>query len=180
MFFGGFMIKQCLSVAVLIFSLFLITLPAQEPAISQQDNSRPDKQDILSWMHKTGQMPEKQQNENLDVILKSASDPESKTPRSDFLFCVGLAYRGNGKAQQCLGRAYEKGRGIVEDQMEAYTWFALAVGNNTPGSDADLERVKTRLLSTYPAPTDEEFENQVMDQKNKLSQHQAEAKNNKK
>ena len=123
-------------------------------------------------------LPEKQQNENLDVILRSAAD--SKTPRSNFLFCVGSAYLGNGKAQQCLGRAYENGRGVVEDQMEAYTWFALAAGSKVSGSDADLERVKTRLLSKYPAPTDEEFENQVSDLKDRISQYQAAVKKNKK
>jgi TPR repeat protein len=174
------MIKRCLSAAILILSLFLITLQAQEATISQQDATRPDKQETIAWMNKIGQMPEKQQNENLDVILRSASDSDSKTPRSDFLFCVGLAHLGNGKAQQCLGRAYEKGRGIVEDLMESYTWFALSTGNNTPGSDADLERVKTRLLSTYPAPTDEEFENQVSDLKNRISQYQAAVKKSKK
>jgi hypothetical protein len=124
--------------------------------------------------------PEKQQNDKLDVILKSASDPDRKTPRSDFLFCAGLAYLGNGKAQQCLGRAYENGQGVVEDLMEAYTWFAIAVGNHASGSDADLERVKTRLLSTYPAPTDEEFEDQVSDLKSRISQYQAAAKKGKK
>ena len=174
------MFKRCLSATALILSLFLITLSAQETAISQQDMTRPDKQESLSWMNKTAQMPEKQQNENLDVILRSASAPDSKTPRSDFLFCVGLAYWGNGKAQQCLGRAYEKGLGIVEDPMEAYTWFALAAGSKVSGSDADLERVKTRLISTYPAPTDEEFENQVSDLKSRISQYQAAAKKNKK
>jgi TPR repeat protein len=174
------MLKRYCSVAVLIFSLFLIALPAQETAISQQDNTRPDKQDILSSINKAVQLPAMQQNDNLDVILKNASDPDSKTPRSDFLFCVGLAYLGNGKAQQCMGRAYEKGRGVVEDLMEAYTWFALSVDNHTTGSDAELERVKTRLLSTYPAPTDEEFENQVSDLKSRISQYQAAAKKGKK
>jgi TPR repeat protein len=174
------MLKRFLLAVVLIFSFFLLALPAQETAISQQDNTRPDKQDILSWMKKTAELPEKQQNDNLDAILKSSTDPNSKTPRSNFLFCVGLAYQGNGKAQQCLGRAYEKGQGVVEDLMEAYTWFALAVGNNASGSDTDLERVKTRLLSTYPAPTDEEFENQVLDLKSNISQYQAAAKKAKK
>jgi TPR repeat protein len=174
------MIKRSLSAIVVILSLFLISLSAQETAISQQDTSRPDKPETLAWMNKTAQIPEKQQNENLDVILRGASAPDSKTPRSDFLFCVGLAYWGNGKAQQCLGRAYEKGLGIVEDPMEAYTWFALSAGKNTPGSDADLERVKTRMLSTYPAPTDEEFENQVTDLKSRISQYQAAAKKSKK
>jgi hypothetical protein len=174
------MLKRYFSAAVLICTLFLITSPAQETAISQQDNTRPDKQEILSWMNKTAQLPEKQQNDNLDVILKSASDPDNKTPRSDFLFCAGLAYLGNGKAQQCMGRAYENGRGVVEDLMEAYTWFDIAAGNHAAGSDADLERVKTRLLSTYPAPTDEEFEDQVSDLKSRISQYQAAAKKGKK
>jgi TPR repeat protein len=174
------MLKQCLAATVLILSLSLATLSAQETAISQQDISRPDRQESIDWMNKTAQIPEKQQNENLDVILRSTSAPDSKTPRSDFLFCVGLAYWGNGKAQQCLGRAYEKGRGIVEDPMEAYTWFALAAANNTPGGDVDLERVKNRLISTYPAPTDEEFENQVSDLKSRISQYQAAAKKSRK
>lgn len=174
------MLKRYCSVAILICSLFLIALSAQETALAQQDNTRPDKQDILSSMNKAAQLPEKQQNDHLDVILKSASDPDSKTLRSDFLFCVGLAYLGNGKAQQCMGRAYEKGRGVVEDLMEAYTWFALSVGNHTTESEEELERVKTRLLSTYPAPTDEEFENQVSDLKSIISQYQASAKKSKK
>jgi TPR repeat protein len=172
------MYKHGFSVIVLILSFFLLPLTAQESAISQQDATRPDKPEIHSWMKKTAQISVKQQNENLDVILKSAS--ESKTPRSDFLFCLGLAYAGNGKSQQCLGRAYEKGRGVVEDLMEAYTWFALAVENKAPESEADLDRVKTRLLSTYPAPSDEEFENQVSDLKSRISQYQAEAKKSKK
>jgi hypothetical protein len=172
--------NRCLSTLVFILSLFPMALSAQETTVSQQDTSRPDKQEIFVWLKKTAQIPEKQQNEKLDVILKSASDPESKTPRSDFLFCIGLAYTGQGKAQQCVGRAYEKGRGVVEDLMEAYTWFALAVANNAPGGDADLERVKTRLLSTYPAPSDEEFDNQVLDLKGRIAQYQMELKKSKK
>lgn len=151
---------------------------AQEPAVSEQETSRPDRQESVAWMRKTAAMPDAQQSEKLDSILRTGS--ESATPRSDFFFCLGLAYRGNGKAQQCVARAYEKGLGVVEDLAESYVWFALAHAGHAAGAEADMERVKTLLVSVYPAPTDEELEEQVAAQKSRLQEYQAEVRKSKK
>lgn len=172
------MFKHFFSEALIICSLIFIQAIAiaQQPSVSEEAVTRPDKEEIIPWMIYTSRMSEKQQNEKLNAIYKNTSESDGKTPRSDFMTCTGLAYWGNGKAQQCVALAYEKSRGIVEDFSEAYAWYALAVSHKAEGSEENLERIKTRLVSVYPAPTDDELDAQVAALKNRILKYQAEAK----
>jgi TPR repeat protein len=171
-----------------LFAAFFSLLPAraagQIPAPSSEDvKTRLDKQEIIDLMARIGRMSRPQQDRKMDLILKDQS--VSKTPRSDFMFCTGLAYLGDSRAQECVGRAFEKGIGTVEDMLEAYTWFALALENR--GIDkaakqrvqADKERVLTRLRSAYPSPTDDDLEDMVRAQESRIAQYQEEAKRTK-
>src|ERR1035437_5308528 len=66
------------------------------------------------------------------------------------------AQRGNSIAQYNLGRAYETGRGVAADPIEAYVWLSLAyeggfhgkaLGNVAGGLDsAQLETARQRLV----------------------------------
>jgi TPR repeat protein len=171
------MVKRLFSAALIICSLIFIQeiTIAQQPSVSEEAVTRPDKGEIIPWMIYTAHMSEKQQNEKLAAIYKNPSESAGKTPRSDFMTCVGLAYWGNAKAQQCVALAYEKSRGIVEDFSEAYAWYALAVSHKTEGSEENLERIKTRLVSVYPAPTDDDLDAQVASLKNQILKYQTEA-----
>ena len=110
-----------------------------------------------------------EQNSKVTQILKDQAD--SKTPRSDFMFCTGLAYLGNYKAQICVGYAHENGLGIVDDLSQAYAWYELALGNqiadeaDAKRAEADRDRVKERLLSAYPHPTEDDLADLVNAQK---------------
>jgi hypothetical protein len=176
------MLKRLLITAIIALPL-IVAASAQEPA-PEDARTRPNKQEILDLMIKSGRMPAKQQNARMDAIWQNAST--SKTPRSDFLFCTGFAYLGNPKAQQCVGSAYENGRGIVEDLSEAYTWYAVALENKIADkavaekSEADKERVKERLLSAYPHPTEDDLDDLVRAQKTRIAQYQEDAKKVKK
>ena len=170
------MFARLLLAVILIFSAFALTVAAQVPATSETDIFRPDKSDIVAWMNLASGIPATQQNERADAALKSISSSGSKTPRSDFQLCVALAYLGNAKAQHCLGYAYEKGIGIVDDMLEAYVWFELAHGGGNAESAADVSRVVLILNSAYPAPTEEELETMVAEQKGRIAEYQKEIK----
>ncbi len=178
------MLKKMTMAAAAVLLIMVVKSAVAQDASSEDDKSRPDKQEILASMMKAGRMPAQQQTQKLDSILQDLSG--SKTPRSDFLFCVGLAYAGNYQAQRCLASAYENGRGIVEDLSEAYTWYAVALENRIADEnakqmiEADKERVKTRLLAAYPHPTEDDLDDQVKAQKTLLAQYQAEMKKGKK
>jgi hypothetical protein len=123
-------------------------------------------------------MPPAQQESRMAQIAKGQSD--SKTPRSDFEFCMGLAYLGNDKAQACVAKAFEHGLGIVEDLSDAYVWNVVALENpvHTAGTQKRLEEEKERLTlklrSTYPAPSDDELEELVRVEKNRLTDYRNE------
>ena len=152
-------------------------------AASEDAKSRPNKQEITDWMVQN-RLPGPQQSGKIDQIL--ANQAGSKTPRSDFMFCTGLAYLGNAKAQACVAKAYEAGLGVVEDLSEAYTWYALACETRSAeASEAQKveearDQLKLRLLSTYPHPTEEELDDQVNAQKTRIARYQAEIKKTKK
>jgi hypothetical protein len=166
----------------------LIALPltiAQAKAQDSEDTkTRPNKQEIIDLMVKTGTMPAQQQKSKIDSIRQDPS--AGKTPRSDFLFCLGLAYLDDYQAQRCVGSAYEHGAGIVEDLSEAYAWYAVALGNKITDEsargtiEADKERVKTRLLSAYPHPTEDDLDDMERAQKTRIAQYQEDAKKAKK
>jgi len=170
------MYKRLVSVMVLVIFVFIVQTAAQIPADSEQDIFLPDKKEILSWMTTAAKIPAAQQNEKAEAALKGISDPDDKTPRSNFQLCAGLAYLGNGKAQQCMGRAYENGRGVVDDMLEAYVWFELAAEKKVPEGETDRDRVLLRLNSAYPAPSEEELENLLAEHKGKIAEYQKEAK----
>ena len=73
------------------------------------------------------------------------------------MFCTGLAYLGNAKAQACVAKAYETGLGVVEDLSEAYTWYALACESRIADAFAaqrveeTRDRVKTSAAVGLPS-----------------------------
>ncbi len=165
------MLGRLLTTAIIAFTFTMAQSTAAEQR-SEGDKFRLEKKEILDLMAKSGPTPSRQQNDRLNQILKN--QPESGTPRSDFLFCMGLAYWNNSTAQICVGKAYETGRGIVEDLSEAYTWYSLA------SSEADQQRVQMKLQLAYPSPSDEELAEQVKTQQDQIKQNQVEAKKEKK
>jgi TPR repeat protein len=154
-------------------------LRAQETS-SEEPKTRPNKQEILELMTSAGRLPVAQQDARMDAIRQNA--PAGKSARTDFLFCMGLAYLDNPKAQQCVGRAYENGRGIVEDLSDAYGWYAVALENKRADTalretiEADKERVKDKLLSAYPHPTEDELEDLARAQISRIAQYRDDLK----
>jgi hypothetical protein len=142
--------------------------------------TRPNKEEIAGMMLQTNRLSAAEQNSKVSLILKDQA--KSQTPRSDFMFCTSLAYLGNYKGQMCLGNAYENGLGIVEDMSEAYTWYELAAGSNIKDetdaqkAEADRDRVKERLVSAYPHPTEDDLSDLVSAQKTRIAQYQEETK----
>jgi TPR repeat protein len=181
------MLKRLLLTALIALPVFFAqsALSAQAPpAGSEGTKTRPNKQEIVNLMVQLGQMPGQQQNSKIDMILSDQAG--SKTPRSDFMFCTGLAYLGNAKAQACVAKAYESGLGVVEDPSEAYTWYALACETRiADASEAQKveearDRTRDRLVSTYPHPTEEDLQDQVNAQRTKIAQYKSEIKKIKK
>jgi TPR repeat protein len=174
------MLKRILSFLTIAMSLVLLQTSRAQQSASENVRTRLNKQEIIDQMLKVGRMSAQQQNSRIDSLWQNAS--AGKTPRSDFLFCMGLAYLGNYKAQRCVASAYERGRGIVEDQSEAYTWYAVALQNKIPDQgneqtiDADKERVENRLLAAYPHPTEDELDDMVSAQLTRLTQYQEDLK----
>jgi TPR repeat protein len=173
------MIKRLFFTAAMMVALSTIRVQAPAQGSSEDLKTRPTKQDISDQMTAAGKIAAAQRDSRLDQIL---SGQPGKTPRSDFMFCLGSAYLGNYKAQRCLGKAYENGVGVVEDISEAYTWYAIALENQSADKSAekqmesDLDRVKTRLASSYPAPTDDDLDELVKAQKSRIAQYQSEVK----
>lgn len=167
------------------FSFTQCILSAQESAAgSEETKSRPNRQEITELMVQMEKMTGGQQSDRIDRIL--AEQAGGRTSRPDFMFCTGLAYLGSAKAQACVARAYENGLGVVEDLSEAYTWYALACQTGfgeaaeTEKAEAIRDRVKERLVSAYPHPTEEDLEDQVNAQKARIAQYLAEVKKAKK
>lgn len=167
-----------------IFSIALLVIFSQLAMAGSEDvKTRPNKDEIADLVLKASRMSVLEQNSRMDQILSNQAG--SRSPRSDFLLCTGLAYLGNYKAQMCVGTAYEKGLGVVEDLSEAYTWYELSLGNNiTDEADAgkaetDRDRAKERLVSAYPHPTEDELSDMVNAQKSRIAQYQEEIKKSK-
>jgi TPR repeat protein len=177
------MVRRFMLTAFIAFPILFAHSALAAQAAAEDVKSRPNKQEISDLMAQN-HLPGPQQNSKIDQIL--ANQAGSKTPRSDFMFCTGLAYLGNAKAQACVAKAYETGLGVVEDLSEAYTWYALAC--ETRSADAaeaqkieeTRDQLKLRLLSVYPHPTEEELDDQVNAQKTRIAQYQAEIKKPKK
>ena len=175
--------RRFLLIAVIALPILFAHSALAAQAASEDAKSRPNKQEITDWMVQN-RLPGPQQSGKIDQIL--ANQAGSKTPRSDFMFCTGLAYLGNAKAQACVAKAYEAGLGVVEDLSEAYTWYALACETRSAeASEAQKveearDQLKLRLLSTYPHPTEEELDDQVNAQKTRIARYQAEIKKTKK
>jgi hypothetical protein len=173
-FTGGFMIRRLLLAAILLAAKSKAA--EQGSSTSSEDiQTRPDRQEIISLMIKSGRMPAQQQTDRLNQILARS---ESKTPRSDFLFCTGLAYLGNYRAQTCVAKAYEAGRGVVEDGIEAYVWYSIAAAGDQK-LEVEQERIKTKLQTAYPFPSDDDLEAQLTTQRDRIKQYQADMKKQK-
>ena len=172
------MFERLFLTVTFIISVFVFTAAAQVPvpAESEKDVYRPDKSDIIAWMNQASKMPAILHSESVDAALKGIMFSGGKTPRSDFQLCVALAYLGNAKAQRCVGYAYEKGIGVVDDTLEAYIWFEIAQSGGDEESKADAARVLLILNSAYPAPSEEELEVMTAEQKGKIAGYQKEIK----
>jgi TPR repeat protein len=149
---------------------------AQVPAASESDVFLPEKADILGWMAQASKLPAAEQDDKVSAALKNVADSSGDTPRSDFQLCLALAYMGNAKAQRCAGYAYENGVGVVDDQLEARAWFAVASDGGDADSAGDEARVTLRLNSAYPAPSEEELEHQKAALKEKVAAYQKDLK----
>jgi hypothetical protein len=150
-------------------------------AASENEQTRLSKDEITKLMIQVGRLAVPEQNSKMDRIWK---DPfGSQTPRSDFLFCVGLAYLGNYKGQAYLGSAFENGRGIVRDSYESYVWYSIALDNPIDDEDAKQkiqkgrDRIKLALVSVYPAPSDQELKELVEAQKHRITEYLSEIRN---
>ena len=162
------------------------TLPqTQSPKLtdSEQDRSRPSRQEIVETMVKIGKLSPQQQEARVRAIEERKA--ESSTPRSDFLFCLGSAYLGLNRAQICVGDDYEHGQGVVEDPTDAFVWYSIALDGTI--ADAKMtqsvhearDRMKGKLVQNYPSPSDEELDAQIKDQKTRIQEGQKEAAKNK-
>jgi TPR repeat protein len=177
------MVRRFILTAFIALPILFVHSALAAQAASEEVKSRPNKQEIADLMLQN-RLPGPQQNSKIDQIL--ADQAGSKTPRSDFMFCTGLAYLGNAKAQACVAKAYEIGLGVVEDLSEAYTWYALACetriadASEAQKMEETRDRLRLRLLSVYPHPTEEELDDQVNAQKTRIAQYQAEIKKIKK
>ena len=178
---GGFMNKSLWLTVMLVLSLSVIPLTAvgqDLKAASENEKTRLEKEEITKLMIQVRRLPVSEQESRMGRIWKDPSG--SKTPRSDFLFCVGLAYLGNYKAQAYLGSAYESGRGIVTDSYESYVWYLVALQNASGDAEAeqklrkDRDRIKMSLVSVYPAPSDEELDELVKERLHRITEYQSE------
>jgi TPR repeat protein len=155
---------------LLLIALIQMTAAFPEDSASEGTITRPDRQEIIGMMIKTAP----QQNSAIASVIISL--PTSTTPRSDFMNCLGRAYWGNPQAQKCVATAYENGRGIVEDPMDAYVWYSIAEQGSESGDASIAEKLKNKMMATYPAPTEEELEKLVTEQKSQIKQYQEEVK----
>ncbi len=160
--------------------------PQLEPlklTASEEDRSRPSRQEIVEAMVKIGKLSPQQREVQVRSIQGRKS--ESTTPRSDFLFCLASAYLGLNRAQICVGEDYEHGQGIVDDANDAFVWYSMALEGTI--ADAKLEqsvreardRTKGKLVQNYPSPSDEELDAMVKEQKARIQESQKEAAKNK-
>lgn len=167
-----------LLLTVMIFLLMPISVPGQLNPVSEDEKSLLNKSEILDLMLRLERMSIQQRNEKIDRLW--ANDDGGRTPRSDFLYCSGFAYLDHFKAQACLGRAFEKGQGIVQDYSDAYVWYTIALDHSIEDNavrdkiQAAKSQVKMTLTSVYPAPSDFELDELVKKQKEKIVQYQKE------
>jgi hypothetical protein len=169
-------------IMMIFFTLMPITLLGQDmSAVSEDEQTRLGKDEITKLMIQVERVPVVEQNRKMDLLWTDKAG--DKTPRSDFLFCAGMAYMGNYKAQAYLGRAFEIGKGIVTDPYESYVWYSIALGNPIDDQEArqkiqsDRDRVKQSLVSVYPSPSDQELDELVKARKQEMTECLAEIRN---
>lgn len=178
------MFRKISLVPMIAVTLSLLQAPLAQESGSENEKTRLNKQETVDLMVRVARMPTQQQSSKIDALWQDPST--SRTPRSDFLFCTGLAYLGNFKAQRCVAGAFENGRGVVEDQSEAYVWYSIALENDIPDKkaeqviEADKDRVKTKLLSAYPHPTEDELDDLVRAQQTRIERYREDVKKAKK
>lgn len=175
------MFKKLLLTITLSFSLTAAAAAAAGQEIkpaSEDEQYLLDKSEIVELIQKAVKITSQKRKEIIDRVW--AEDKGSTTPRSDFLYSTAFAYLNDPKAQACLARAFENGTGIVSDLTDAYVWYTIAL---EAADDTDLKkslqagqtRVKTTLVSVYPAPSDYELEDAVKQKKEKIEEYAAEA-----
>jgi len=163
----------------ILIALLLILSP-NAMAGSEDAKTRPNKEELSALTLEASRLSAQEQNSRLAQILKDQAG--SQTPRSDFMFCTGLAYLGNYRAQRCVGYAYENGIGIVEDLTEAYTWYEIALSSgisdeaDAKKAEEDRDRTRDRLVSAYPHPTEDELNDLVNAQKSRIAHYQEQLK----
>ena len=146
---------------------------------SEEEKSRPSKQEIVEIMTRLGKLSPDQRDAQVRAIMERKS--EGTTPRSDFLFCLGSAYLGQNRAQTCVGDDYEHGKGIVDDFNDAFVWYSIALDGSVTDAKTKQsvsearDRVKGKLVQSYPSPTDEELDALVKEQKTRIQESQKEA-----
>ena len=170
----------CLAIMIVIsFTLMTTLLVGQDlKAVSENEQTRLSRDEITKLMIQVGSVPVAEQNRKIDLLW--ADKAGDKTPRSDFLFCMGMAYLGNYKAQAYLGRAFEAGKGIVIDFYESYVWHSIALSNAVDDREAeqkiqsDKDRIKQLLVSVYPSPSDQELDELIEARKQEITECMAE------
>jgi hypothetical protein len=167
------MFKKLLLMIALILP---ITVFGQEikPA-SESEHTLLNKSETIALIKQVAPMPVAKQKEKVAQLW--AADADSKTPRSDFLYCTAFAYLNYPQAQACLARAFENGHGIVSNLTDAYVWYTVALENPAISSDlkdkveAEQTRIKMTLFSVYPTPTDFELEEAVKKQQELIKEY---------
>jgi TPR repeat protein len=176
------MLKKLLLTIVLTLSISILSITAVGQEIkpaSESEQSILHRSEVIDLIRSAKKMPEQQQKKKADELWAAGAD--SKTPRSDYLYCTALAYLGSLKGQACLARAFETSRGIVGDYTDAYVWYTIALEH--AGTDAGLKkeiqagqaRAQQMLHSSYPSPSDFELEDAIKQQKEKIKEYAAEA-----
>ncbi len=167
--------RRFIRIALIAFPLILAASAAAADD-AQDAKSRPTREEILDQMAKVRSTPSAPGR----IAGVLAGLDHTATPRSDFLFCTGLAHLGDARAQACVAKAYERGIGVVEDWMEAHAWYELACETGIPDADEARktaearDQLTMRLMSAYPHPTEEELADQVGALKSTIARYRAE------
>ncbi|MHB8534983.1 MAG: tetratricopeptide repeat protein [Sulfuricaulis sp.] len=90
-----------------------------------------------------------------DTTLPEDANPEEPKRREGardkhevLLLIRRAAANGNPRAQLMLGKMYEQGRGVVQDNIEAYAWFKRAAILGNKQARHALEQLKPALSAS--------------------------------
>lgn len=97
---------------------------------------------------------------------KKASEPV--VPKDDaeaFAFYRKLALRGDGEAQVKLGDMYASGRGVGQNNNQAYLWYGIAVRSGNVAAKVKQEQVAAKLQPAEIRQADRLIERQAQQAK---------------